>query len=290
MMVGILDKQTCFFLHTTKKIMSGTESYRRGLRNPKPLNTKRGRNDINDLLNSIDYPDYDDYVSYDTKSGHDISRIPKAHYKPRKEEDIISKYRELQDISGSTGVFKGLDPSQFVDYVKVRGEEQEELQFEKYLLESVDPTNKYEVDRMYNLFPEIAQSRENTLKRQKEKYAQLIHMWIYGVSSDRDQGRKDMALGFKIDTGQEKFSGAVLEKLLGIDSVSTKVAENQYSLDGYPDDFKTQHLNQPWDENNSINLSRPLQIVNGKVQINRGNDKPSPKESIVKRLQRAHER
>ena len=239
------------------------------LRDPKKMgNLVAQIKKTNKLLEDNGFKDYDDLVSYQSGVGaqarHTVSEVPYKAYTDRKEEETLSLYKELTDAVGD-GVFQGLDSKKFIEFTKTRQDEAEALQFEKYVLDSLNPNDPYQMHLATDWFPEIFEKRLETITSVADKYRRLAHMWVYGIESNAD-----MALTYHISEGNEVFDGNVLAKIIGYDPDSQKAAQDRAN-DGFMDDKRVNAAENAYNPTNSVDFRNPLSIVDGgRVKINRG--------------------
>lgn len=229
-------------------------------------------NKVDQLMKSTDFGDYDDLVSYETgtpihkgqsygTSGHLMGRVPTRAYAKRKEDETISLYKELQDAA--PGVFEGLNPTEFTGYVKSRQDETEALDFERFLLGSIAPDDPYQMHQLQELFPEVSDRRCETIDRNKDKYMQLIKLWIYGCETD-----EDYALTYKLSEGLETFDPEVLARLIGFDEASISAAQDR-AQDGFSDNKRVNRAEESIDVNNHIDIRNPMTYDGSTLKINR---------------------
>lgn len=229
-------------------------------------NLKKAVNKTDKLLKKVDYGQYDDMTSYLTgtsvENSNFLGRVPVRSFSKRDEEEYLSNYAELQDAA--PGIFEGLDPNDFFEYIKTRDDENEELQFEKYLLTTFEATDPYQNQRLHDLFPQVAHKRVETIENNAKRYKHLVKMWIYGAETP-----EDFALTYKIDIGEETFNAEVLKKILGMDSASIAAAD-EGSTSGVADNHPDNRNDLRGDGNAHFNFASPFTFGDdGLVKINR---------------------
>ena len=108
-------------------------------------------------------------------------------------------------------------------YVPIFEQRQKELEnkaFQKFLLNSVDEKDVYELNRLQELFPEIWEAREQMLIKEADKYKMLAELNLKGKATTAE----DFIILYNIANGLIEFSPEVLKSIMGLDNINEKIS------------------------------------------------------------------
>ena len=105
------------------------------------------------------------------------------------------------------------DPNDYLDLLKRKAEEEEALNFEKFLFQNTNHNDPSEVRRLYENFPSVLESRLAEVDMIAEKYRKAGLIAYRGVVHP-----DDYAFAYEVDQGNIIIDGTILNILLGISS------------------------------------------------------------------------
>lgn len=172
---------------------------------------KQKRNYVDGINRNIPF-DSDQYVHYHIDQ-QPLSSVPYKGYSHDDRDDKIKYIQAVQNEAPLSNVFdKPRLTPEYIDLMKKRLEETEEIDFERYVLNLLPGDQIAAQQLLQSEFPNIIQSREDTIDTYCEFLKSMCSIALRGI-----QTKDDMFLVYNLQTGRVNLPPGILASIFNMD-------------------------------------------------------------------------
>lgn len=230
-------------------------------------NVDKLKNDVVNLIKRNDHIHYNEKEAIGDNNDLLVGNVPIVTTEENELDRELSKVRYLKKkFDKQDVIFQGVDPLRYVPIFEQRHRELENKQFQKFLLNTVDPNDPYAIAKLQDLFPEIWEQRERQIDLEAEKYRKLASLNLKGKADTADE----FILLYNIGNGLIEYDADVLKQVMGLDNIKDNI---QTSADRFKKGILnyTKYKKYALDKiSNKIDILRPFN-ANGELNFKKDN-------------------
>lgn len=230
-------------------------------------NIDKVKNDLVEIIKENEDIHYKEKEQLGPDAGLLVSRIPVVTSEENELDRELSKVQYLKShIDPQNLYFKGVDPLRYVPIFEQRHKERENVAFQKFLLNSIDPNDTYQISKIQELFPEVWDQRYKMMEKEAEKYRKLAELNLKGKA----ESAEDFIILYNIANGLIEYDPEVLRSVMGLNEMeqTVRVDSNRFrrGILNYtkyrklvdPKVSQTLDISKPFDPTGNINFRRAL--------------------------------